>query len=234
MRRDSSNFSWNIQRLIAASMRTRIGSIRMTIAADASSVLKKNSPCSSGADPAHQHAVDQRQDEHQRAQHQHAAEQLVQVEKPVANQVLRQEVHVDDDEDVAEVGAVRQRLQQRRRDRRDAADHQVEEAGLLDAGRGRPVAGVEVEHRQVEADEDVGQERAPEPHRRVHRLDELRDQQRHVEDARADDRQLAERRRTGLVAQEGLEEALRRGGQRHRDHQRHPVEELRIEALGHE
>ena len=43
MRRDSSNFSWNIQRLIAASTRTRIGSIRMTIVADASSVLKKNS-----------------------------------------------------------------------------------------------------------------------------------------------------------------------------------------------
>ena len=58
MRRDSSNFSWNIQRLIAASTRARSGSIRMTMAADASSVLKKNSPCSSGRDPADQDAVD--------------------------------------------------------------------------------------------------------------------------------------------------------------------------------
>ena len=47
IRRDSSNFSWNIQRLIPPSTRLRSGSIRMTMVADASSVLKKNSPGSS-------------------------------------------------------------------------------------------------------------------------------------------------------------------------------------------
>ena len=48
IRRDSSNFSWNIQRLIPPSTRLRKGSIRITMVAEASSVLKKNSPCSSG------------------------------------------------------------------------------------------------------------------------------------------------------------------------------------------
>ena len=51
----------------------------------------------------------QRQDEDQRPQHHHAAEQLVQIEQPVADQVLRQEVEVDDDEDVAEARPVRAR-----------------------------------------------------------------------------------------------------------------------------
>ena len=86
----------------------------MTMVADASSVLKKNSPCSSGADPADEDAVDERQDEDQRAEHDHPAEQLVEIEQPVAEQVLRQEVQVDDDEDVAEARAVRHGLQQRR------------------------------------------------------------------------------------------------------------------------
>ena len=48
MRRNSSYFSWNIQRLMVPSTRVRSGSTRMTIAVDASSVLKKNRPLSSG------------------------------------------------------------------------------------------------------------------------------------------------------------------------------------------
>ena len=48
MRRLSSNFSWNIQRVIAPSIRMRRGSNRITMAVDAISVLKKNSPCSVG------------------------------------------------------------------------------------------------------------------------------------------------------------------------------------------
>ena len=48
MRRVSSYFSWNIQRLIEPSTRLRSGSNRIAIAVDASSVLKKKSPCSSG------------------------------------------------------------------------------------------------------------------------------------------------------------------------------------------
>ena len=68
--------------------------------------VEEEQPLLLGRDPVDQHAVDQRQDEDQRAQHHHPAEQLVEVEQPVANQGLRQEVQVDDDEDVAEGRAV--------------------------------------------------------------------------------------------------------------------------------
>ena len=122
---------------------------------------------------------------------------------------------------------VRQRLEQRRGDRRDAAHDQVEQARLLDPRRRRPVALVEVEDRQVKAREDVGQEGDAEPDGRVQRLDEPREAQHRVEHAGADHGRAAERRRPGLVAQEGLEEALRRGRQRHRHQQRRPVEDRR-------
>ena len=145
MRRDSSNFSWNIQRLIAASMRDAHRLDQDDDGRRRQQRVEEEQPLLFRRDPADQDAVDQRQDEHQRAQHQHAAQQLVQIEQPVAHQVLRQEVHVDDDEDVPEARAVGHHLQQRRGDGGDAADHQVQEARLLDAGRRRAVARVEVE-----------------------------------------------------------------------------------------
>ncbi len=73
--------------------------------------VEEEEPVLVGADPADQHAVDEGEDEDQRPEHDHAAEQLVEIEQPVADEVLRQEVEVDDDEDVAEARPVRERLE---------------------------------------------------------------------------------------------------------------------------
>ena len=71
------------------------------IAADATSVLKKKTPARR-ADPRTSSTVDHGEDHDQGGQHHHAAEQLVEIEQAVADQGLRQEVEIDDDEDVAE------------------------------------------------------------------------------------------------------------------------------------
>ena len=186
------------------------------------------------ADPAHEQAVDERQDEDERAEHDHAAQQLVEIEQAVAHEVLRQEVEVDDDEGAAEAGRARHDLEQDRRHRREAAHEQVQQAGLLDARGRRAVALVEIEDREVEAREHVGQERDGEPGRRVQRLDEPREEQHRVEHARAHDGRARQGRRARLVAEEGLEEALRRRGQRDGHDQREPREEGRVEALREE
>ena len=196
--------------------------------------VEEEEPGLVGADPANHHPVDEGEDEDQRPQHHHAPEQLVQIEQPVADEVLRQEVEVDDDEDVAEARPVRERLGDRGGDGGEAADQQVEEPLLLDPRRRRPVAAVEIEDRQVEAGEHVGHERDVERQRPVHRLDEARKQQDAVEDRRAEHRRPAERRRPRLVAEKGLKEPLRRGRQRDGRQQRRPVPQRRLEPLGDE
>ena len=168
-RRDSSYFSWNIQRLRAPSTRVRSGSNTMRMAAEATSVLKKNSSCWSWGDPLDQGPVDHGHDEDQGGQHHHAAEQLVEVEQPVAHQRLREEKEVDGDEDVGEGGppGAEDEVQQGEGDRRDAADHQVEEADLLDPRGGGPVAPVQVIDRRIEPREHVDHEGHAEPGARV-------------------------------------------------------------------
>ena len=196
--------------------------------------VEEEEPRLVGADPADHHAVDEGEDEDQRPQHHHAPEQLVEIEQPVADEVLRQEVEVDDDEDVAEARPVRDRLDDRGGDGGEAADQEIEQPLLLHPRRRRPVAAIEIEDRQVEAGEHVGHEGDVERQRRVHRLDEAREEQDAVEDRRAEHGRSAERRRSRLVAEEGLKEALRRGRQRDGRQQRGPVPQRRLEPLGDE
>ena len=119
------------------------------------------------ADPRQEQAVDRPQEGDQGAEHRHLADQLVDVDQAVAEQGLRDEVEVEDREDVArgrpgdaEPG---QEVGQGQGDRDEAAEREVADADALDPLLGRPVLDPHVVDAAVEAAEDVGAERDLEP-----------------------------------------------------------------------
>ena len=163
MRALSSYFSRNIHFCTWPSTAVRSGSKRMRMTNEATSVLKKNTPRLVGGHPRHQQAVDRRQDEHEGRDDHHAAEELVEIEQAVAEQRLRDEVDVDDRQDVAERGERHAELGQEvgggEGDGAEPADEEVLDARLFDARDGAAVFAVELEHRRVQPAEDVAAER---------------------------------------------------------------------------
>ena len=120
------------------SSQLRTGSNRIRITNDATSALRRYRPSLRRlADPVEQEAVDRPQQHDERAEHRHLADQLVEVEQAVAEQRLRQEVEVEDAEDVADRGPrdaeARQHVGQRQRRRDEAAEREVADARALDA-----------------------------------------------------------------------------------------------------
>ena len=66
----------------------------------------------------------------ERRQHDHAPEQLVEVEQAVADERLRQEKQIDGDEDVPHRGRPGNQVQERRGHGGQAAHQQIEQADL--------------------------------------------------------------------------------------------------------
>jgi hypothetical protein len=187
--------------------------------------------------PRHQQAVDGRQDQHQRRQHDHLAQHLVDVEEPVAEERLRDEVHVDDGDDVAE--RVEHRPEERHqvgpheRDGGDATQAHVEERRLLPRRQRATVLAEDADHRRVQADVAVRREQALEDPRLVQpqlaEADAVADDD-HPADADAGQRARGHlHARLPLVGEEGPEEARGEDGQRHRAEQRQEVGPLGVE-----
>ena len=189
--------------------------------------------------PFHQSAINQGHDEDQGCQHHHASQQLVQVEQAVADEGLRKEEQIDGDEDVRErrPPGLEHEVQQGKRDGRDPAHHQVQQPDLFHPRRRGAVAAVQVPDRRIQSREDVEHEGRPEPGTCMQwmcRADEVTRAQRQIEDHRADHRRTRQRRRPGLVAEEGLKEPLRRCGQRNRRQHGGPAKELGVRGRGEE
>ncbi len=126
------------------------------------------------ADPVQEEPVHRRQQHDERAEHRHLADELVEVEQPVAEQRLRQEVEVEDAEHVADRGPrdaePRQHVGQRQRGRDEAAEREIADPGALDALRGRAVLRLQVPDAAVQPAEHVHPERHEEPRGLVDRL----------------------------------------------------------------
>ena len=184
------------------------------------------------ADPGQEQAVDHGQDRHQRAQHEHLADQLVQVEEAVAEQRLGQEVQVEDGEHVPHgrerQAQARQEVGHRQRGGDEAADHEVADAGLLHPRDRGAVLQVQVEDAAVEAAEDVDGEGDLEPQRLVDRAHEAAVAQGDAPQARGGEghrRALAAALPHRRLGQEGPEEGHRRGGDEGGGPERQPLED---------
>ena len=189
-----------------------------------------------GGDPRDEQAVDRRQDEHEGGDDHHAAEELRQIEQAIAEQRLRDEVEVDDREDVAERGKghaeLGQEVERGEGDGAEPADEEVLDARLFDARDGAAIFAVELEHRRVEAAEDVAAERDGEGPLMVQLVlaegDGVADGD---DEADGDGHHPARRRRArgALVGEKDAEEADRRDRDQDRRAQRHEIDRFPLE-----
>ena len=105
-------------------------------------------------DPVRHEAIHGGEQHDERAKHRHLADELVDVEQAVAKQRLRQEVEVEDAEDVADRGPrnaeARQHVGERQRGGDEAAEREVANARALDAFTRRAVLRIHVPDAAVE------------------------------------------------------------------------------------